>query len=134
MAAPARLHIQSSFPAVKEAAYETVKEAREKWMETGKEVGERKAASQAASRGWVLQIAIDPEPIGHQSARISAVTHSKKWGDDPFFLRYFEYGSVNIQAMPFLRPAHRAANKEFLKVMGDQLEGKIRRKTKRFKK
>ena len=46
----------------------------------------------------------------------------------PFFLRFFEFGSANIPAMPFLRPAARKANKVFVDYMGEELDGKIRRK------
>jgi len=113
---------------VKKAAYEAVDEARELWLETGQEVGEKKAEQQAATRGYALQVGIDKERIGHQSARISAATHSSKWGTDPFFLRYFEYGTVFIPAMPFMRPAARAANKVFVSHLGTHLEGKIRRR------
>jgi HK97 gp10 family phage protein len=127
--APKKLSsIQHQFPAVKEAAWETVQAAREEWRKVGKEVAEEKVQNQAATRGYALQAGIDTENIGHQSARFFAVTHSSKWGNDPWFLRFFEYGTVHIQAMPFMRPAARKANKKFVEVMGDQLEGKIRRK------
>lgn len=120
--------IRSEFPAVKKAAWETVQQAREVWLETGQETGEKKAESQAATRGYALQVGIDKERLGRQSARISAATHSSKWGDDPWFLRYFEYGTAYIPAMPFMRPAARTANKAFVTAMGTQLEGKIRRR------
>lgn len=120
--------IRSDFPAVKRAAWETVQEARELWLETGQETGEKKAADQAATRGYALQVGIDKERLGFQSARISAVTHTSKWGDDPWILRFFEYGTVRIPAMPFMRPAARKANKTFVVHLGSQLEGKIRRR------
>lgn len=121
-----RVIIRSEFPAVKKAAYEAVQEAREVWLETGQETAEAKAADQAGSRGYALQVGIAKEHIGFQSARIVAVTHTSKWGDDPWFLRFFEYGTVNIPAMPFMRPAARKANKAFVAVLGTALEGKIR--------
>jgi HK97 gp10 family phage protein len=124
--------MRSEFPAVKKAAWETVQEAREEWKKEGKKVAEAKAQDAAATRGYALQIGVDVEDLGHQSARFFAVTHSEKWGDDPWFLRFFEYGTVHIQAMPFIRPARRKANKKFIEVMGDQLEGKIRSRTRGF--
>jgi HK97 gp10 family phage protein len=121
--------IRSEFPAAKKAVWETVQEAREVWLEVGAQEAESKANSQAATRGYALQVGVDKERLGFQSARISAVTHTQKWGDDPWLLRFFEYGTVFIPAMPFMRPAARKANKAFLVKMGKDMEGKIRRKT-----
>ena len=127
--ARSRMTIQSSFPAAKKAAWETVQQAREVWLEVGQETAESRANDQAATRGYELQVGVEKERLGHQSARIFAATHSSKWGSDPWFLRFFEYGAVHIPAMPFMRPASRKANKAFVAVMGDQLEGNIRRRT-----
>ena len=126
--AKSKIRIESKFPAVKRAGWETVQEAREVWLETGQETAEKKASDQASTRGYALQVGVDKERIGFQSARISAFTHTERWGDDPWFLRFFEYGTVHIPAMPFMRPAARKANKAFVTTMGSQLEGKIRRK------
>lgn len=120
--------IESKFPQVKRAGWEAVQEARELWLETGQETAEQKAADQASSRGYALQVGVDKERIGFQSARILAFTNTEKWGDDPWFLRFFEYGTVHIPAMPFMRPAARKANKAFVLHLGTHLEGKIRRK------
>lgn len=129
MASKTKMSIEYKFEAAKKAAWETVSEAREVWLETGQSTAQQKAESQAASRGYALQVGIEKERVGHQSARIWAATHTSRWGDDPWFLRFFEYGSINIPAMPFIRPGARKANKAFLGVMGTQLEGKIRRKS-----
>ena len=131
MAAKNRIVLVNEFPAAHKAAWETVQAARERWLAVGADTAEEKAQSGAGTHGYNLQVGIAKERLGHQSARIHAVTHSSKWGDDPWFLRFFEYGSVNIQAMPFMRPAERKAKKAFLEVMGSQMEGKIRRKTRR---
>lgn len=120
--------IQSNFPAVKRAAWETVQEARELWLEVGQETAQDKVDSQASTRGYNLSIGIGKERLGFQSARIFTTAHSEKWGDDPWWTRFYEYGTVYIPAMPFIRPAARKANKAFVAKMGAQLEGKIRRK------
>jgi hypothetical protein len=122
------MKIQSNFPAVKRAGWETVQEAREVWLETAQSTAEQKVENQAATRGYALQVGIGKERIGFQSARIFTTAHSERWGDDPFYLRFFEYGSAQIPAMPFIRPAARKANKAFVGAMGSMLEGKIRRK------
>jgi hypothetical protein len=122
------MRIESSFPAVKKAAWETVEDARSKWIEVARDTAQAKVSNQAATRGYDLQVGIEGEKLGHQSARIFPATRTSKWGDDPWFLRLFEYGAVHIQAMPFMRPGARKGNKAFLEVMDDQLEGTIRRR------
>lgn len=124
-----RMRVESQFPAVKKAAWDTVKEAREVWLEVAQETAESKAESQAATRGYELQVGIGKERLGEQSARIFASTVTSKWGNDPWILRFFEYGAVHIPAMPFVRPASRKANKAFKEHMGDKLEGNIRKRT-----
>ncbi len=123
--------MESSFPAVKKAAWETVQQARDRWIDVAEDTAQTKANDQAATRGYELQVGIKGERLGHQSARIFAVTHTSKWGDDPWILRLFEYGAVHSPAMPFMRPASRKANKEFKAVMGDDLEGNIRKRTRK---
>ena len=132
MARP-RMRIESSFPAVKKAGWETVQQAREVWLDIAKDTAEDKAESQAASRGYELQVGIEQERLGHQSARIFPATFTSKWGDDPWILRFFEYGAAQIPAMPFMRPAARKANKAFRDEMGDKLEGNIRKRTWRMR-
>lgn len=130
MARP-RVRIESSFPAVKKAGWETVQQAREVWMDVAKETAQAKVSDQAATRGYELQVGIEAERIGFQSARIFPATYTSKWGDDPWFLRLFEYGAVHIPAMPFMRPGARKGNKAFRDYMGDQLEGNIRKRARR---
>ena len=125
------VRIEGSFKAVKEAGWETVTEARELWLETAKDTAESKAADLAATRGYALQVGVDQERIGHQSARITAHAPSSKWGSGDWFLRFFEYGTTHIPAMPFMRPAARKANKAFVAAMGSHLEGNIRKRSRR---
>lgn len=131
--ARSRMTIESQFPAVKKAGWETVQKAREVWLEVAEETAQSKVSDQAATRGYDLQVGIEKERLGFQSARIFAATHSSRWGNDPWFLRFFEYGSVNIPAMPFMRPASRKANKAFVAEMGSELEGTIRKRTRRMR-
>jgi HK97 gp10 family phage protein len=124
-----RVVLRSEFPAVKKAGWETIQKAREVWLDVAADTAEEKASSGAATHGYGgLQVGIEKERLGHQSARIYPVTHSEKWGDDPWFLRFFEYGTVHLSAIPFMRPAERKAKKAFLAVMGSELQGTIRRR------
>ena len=124
-----KMTVKYEFKPVKEAGWEAVQEAREIWMEIGQNEAQQKVDQQAATRGFNLSIGIGKERIGHQSARIYSTAHSEKWGDDPWWTRFFEYGTVTIPAMPFIRPGARKANKAFVTAMGTQLESKIRRKS-----
>jgi hypothetical protein len=129
MAKAAKMEIRYQFKPVKEAAFEAVQEARALWIETAKTTAQSKVDDFAATRGYNLSIGIGGEPLGYQSARIWAGAISEKWGDDPWWVRFFEYGTIAIPAMPFMGPAARKANKEFVAYMGTALEGKIRRKS-----
>ena len=71
------------------------------------------------TRGYNLPIDIQQETLGHQSGRIVY---------DPFYGKFFEYGTVYIQASPFMRPAHRKMRKKFLDEMGDNCEKFISRR------
>jgi len=119
--------IRYEFKPVKEAAYAAVQEARELWIAEARTTARQKLESGAATHGYALSASVEGERIGFQSARIYTVAHSSKWGDDPWWLKFFEYGAVQIQAMPFMRPAARKANKAFVARLGSDLEGKIRK-------
>jgi hypothetical protein len=129
MAKAAKMEIRYQFKPVNEAAYEAVQEARELWMDTAQTTAQQKVDDFAATRGYNLSIGVGKERLGFQSARIFAAATSEKWGDDPWWVRFFEYGTVAIPAMPFMGPAARKANKVFVAYMGVELEGKIRRKS-----
>ena len=47
---------------------------------------------------------------------------------EPWYGRFFEYGTVNIQAASFMRPAHRKMRKAFLATMPDTFEGFVKRR------
>ena len=128
MAKKNRIIIESNFPAAKKVGWETVQEARELWKHTGSQSAEEKVMKDSATRGYALQVGVGSENVGHQSARFFPVTFSSRWGSDPWFLRFFEYGTVFIKAMPFVRPAARKADKAFVAAMGNRLEGTIRRR------
>ena len=127
------MEIRYQFKPVAEAAWETVQEAREVWKEVAQHSAQYNLDNKAATRGYNLSIGIGAESLGFQSARIFAGAHSERWGEDPWWTRFFEYGTVAIPAMPFMRPGAKKGNKAFLGVMGSRLEGNIRKKSGRWK-
>ena len=123
MASKNRIHVESRFPAVKRAAYETVQLARELALDAGEEIAHRKVEQLNDSRGYNLpEDNIGQQKIGFQSGKVYI------GGSDEFWWRFFEYGTVRIIAHPMIRPASRAMRKVFLGTMGSQLDGFIRRK------
>jgi hypothetical protein len=114
------MKIESRFPAAREAAYETVVAAREVALNIGEEIAHRKVEALNDSRGYNLpEDEIGQEHIGHQSGKIYI------GGQDEFYWRFFEYGTLNIPAYPMIRPASRAMRKAFLAAM-PELEKFIR--------
>lgn len=119
-----KIRLESNFPAVKRAAWETVQVARELALAAGKETAIRKVQQLNDSRGYNLpEDEIDKENIGFQSGRVYI------GGKDQFYWRFFEYGTAHIAAFPMIRPAHRVMRKIFLAEMHGTLEKFIRRRT-----
>jgi len=116
-----KIVLESRFPAVKEAAHDLVRSARSAALNAGEHEAEKRLERIDDTRGYELPIDIGQENIGHQSGRIFY---------DPWYGRFFEYGTVRIPAAPFMRPANRKMRAVFLGMMGDELEGFIRRRAK----
>ena len=115
-----RVKIESRFPAVKKASWEAVVHARNAALNEGEHEAERRLERIDDTHGWNLPIDIQQENIGFQSGRIY---YTPWWG------RFFEYGTVNIPASPFMRPASRKMRKRFIEELGaGNFEGWIRRK------
>lgn len=120
MPAKARLRIESRFPAVKQAAYEAVRAARDNALNVGEGEAERRLERIDDTKGYDLPIDVGQETLGHQSGRIFY---------EPWYGRFFEYGTVFIDATPFMRPASRKMRKRFIDDMAGDFEGWVRRKT-----
>ena len=119
MPAKTRLKIESRFPAVKEAAYEAVVHARDAALDEGEAEAEKRLERIDDTKGYELPINIEQRTIGHQSGLIE---YNEWYG------RFFEYGTVFINASPFMRPAHRKMRKRFIAELDDNFEGWVRRK------
>ena len=98
-----RIKVESRFPAVKRAAWETVQSARALALDAGEEVANRKVEKVNDERGYNLpKDTIGQEKIGFQSGKVFI------GGKDEFWWRFFEYGTVHIPASPMIRPASSA--------------------------
>jgi hypothetical protein len=128
--AQSKIRIENRFPAAIEAGYETVQFARTLALREGKDTANNKIAAGAARRNYEElgeSMRVESEEIGFQSGKIYVETQSDKWGTDPFWARYFEYGTTFIPAMPFMRPGARAMKKTFVGAMGTYFEGFVSR-------
>jgi hypothetical protein len=118
MARP-RMKLESRFPAVKVAAHDAVRRSRDLALNAGEGEAEKRLERIDDDRGYELPIDVKQENIGFQSGRIYY---------EPFYGKWFEYGTVRIPAAPFMRPAHRKMRKVFKDTMADDFEGFVRRK------
>lgn len=119
MAAKPKLKLVSRFPAVKEGAYDAINHAVNHALGVGQTEAERRLDQIDNTRGYALPATVGEERIGHQSGRIFY---------EPWYGRFFEYGTVYIEAFPFMRPAHRKMRKVFLDDMDGTVEKFISRR------
>ena len=119
-----RVTLVSRFPAATKGMYDAFSHARDKALDEGEAEAERRLERANDSRGYNLPTEIQQEKTGHQSGLIS-------YGQ--FYGRWFEYGTVHIAPMPFMRPAHRKMRKRFLDELGDNAPKFIRRRVGRIR-
>lgn len=118
MAKP-RMKLESRFPAVKDAAHDLVRHSRDRALNVGEGEAEKRLERVDDTRGYELPIDIQQEKTGFQSGRIFY---------EPWYGRFFEYGTTYIPAAPFMRPAHRKMRKAFVEELGENFEGWVRKR------
>jgi len=108
MAKP-KMKLVSNFKAAEKAGHEAVAMAIHHAVDEGQETAAKRLDMQAGKRGYDLQ---------------GSDVEKEAWAKDgaiwvsPWWYRFFEYGTVHIQAMPFIRPGHRRMRKVFIAAMG----------------
>jgi hypothetical protein len=114
-----RLVLKSNFKLAAKAGREVMADAIETATKEMHEEAGNRLDKAAGAKGYNLYSTdIDFET----SDEDGEITYRKFYG------RFFEYGTPNIQAISFMRPAHRKGRKRFLDEIGDNLEKKIRRR------
>lgn len=111
----------SRFPEVKKAAREAVQKAVDQALAHGESEAEKRLERIDDTRGYELPINIEQQK-DRDGGKISY---------DPWYGKFFEYGTVRIPAAPFMRPAHRKMRKVFKDVMADDFEGFVRKRVRR---
>ena len=109
----------SRFPEVKRGSWDAARSAVKHALDVGEHEAERKLEAIDDTRGYNLPINIGQWMLGHQSGMIFY---------EPWWGRFFEYGTVRIPAASFMRPAHRKMRKAFLEDMHGDVEKFIRRR------
>lgn len=115
----ARVVLRSNFRLAKKAGKEAVADAIEKATETMHDEASNRLDKAAGARGYNLYSTdIDFET----SDEDGKIVYRKFYG------KFFEYGTVYIPPIPFMRPAHRKGRKRLLDELGDNFEKWVRRR------
>lgn len=96
-----RVKITSNFRAARDAADDAVKELIREGTDAMHDTASDRLERGAGRRGYDLPREIRKEV----SSRDGKIIY------EPWYGRFFEYGTVHIQAMPFIRPGSRAGRK-----------------------
>jgi hypothetical protein len=119
MARP-RTKLVSRIPQVKDSMHDAVRVATELALNVGEGEAEKRLERVNDQRGYELEIDIGQDK--------SASGMTGKIFYEPFYGKWFEYGTVRIPAASFMRPAHRKMRKTFLATMPDTFEGFVKRR------
>jgi hypothetical protein len=115
-----RTKLVSKFPEVKDSMRDAIRVASELALNTGEGEAEKRLERIDDTRGYEL-------PIDIKQDRDSDGLGGKIYYE-PFYGRWFEYGTVRIPAASFMRPAHRKMRKTFLETMGPTFDGFVKRR------
>ena len=108
MARKNKVIVRSNFLVAAAAGHQAVEDAVGKAVDAGQERANERLSKQSGQRGYNLDEAqVDKEHTGETG---------KIWSN-PWWARFFEYGTVHISPLPFIRPGSR----QMRKVMRDEL-------------
>lgn len=119
MAKP-RVKLVSKIPQVKDSMHDAVRASVALALNVGEGEAEKRLERIDDTRGYELPIDIgQSKTAGGMGGRIFY---------DPWYGVIFEYGSPNIPAASFMRPANRKMRKAFLASMPETFEGFVKRR------
>lgn len=144
--ARSRVTIKSNWTLVEKGAREGLEEAAKAWADTGYDAARETLTKKEASRGYFLNTLFENITSGvwnHGKGDVGAKFYIRGSGGtrslnsdikaggsqaDTFYARWFEYGTVHIEPMPFMRPAKTKADKAFKAKAGTSVERAIGRR------
>jgi hypothetical protein len=118
-AAKPRIKMRSNFKAAAAAGELAVRHAIEEATAAGDAKTKERIDLEADRRGYALSSTSVKNSVSGKEGVI--------WLDE-WWWRYFEYGTVYIEAMPSLRPGHRHARKVLKEKLGADFEGFIKQR------
>jgi HK97 gp10 family phage protein len=119
MARP-RTKLVSKIPQVKDSMHDAVRVAVDLALNVGEGEAEKRLERIDDTRGYELPIDIGQDKTaGGMGGKIFY---------EPWYGRFFEFGTVRIPAASFMRPANRKMRKAFLATMPETFEGFVKRR------
>jgi hypothetical protein len=113
--------IKSNFHRAKEGAKAGMEAAVNSWIEATENAAKENLTRQESNRGYFLDTMYEEIDGHHLGGDLRARVVS-----GPFYARFFEYGTVHIDPMPFLRPAKAKGDKAFLATANVSVETAIK--------
>ena len=114
-----QIKLTSNFHAAKKAGNDAIEDLINKATDEMHDKAQLRLQQGAEKRGYDL----DPGDIEKETfGKDGKITFKQWWG------RFFEYGTIYIQAVSFMRPGHRAGRKYIKDKAPDIFEGWFRRK------
>jgi HK97 gp10 family phage protein len=115
-----RYRLESKIPQVKDSMHDAVRVAVDLALNVGEGESEKRLERIDDTRGYELPIDIGQDKFGSgMGGRIFY---------EPWYGRFFEFGTARIPAASFMRPANRRMRKAFLATMPDTFEGFVKRR------
>ena len=116
-----KMIVRSNFRAAKEGAREGLGVAVEAWKEETESQAKNILSRREAQRGYSLDTLYASIQGEANLALLTAHVAT-----EPFYSHFFEYGTIYIEPLPFLRPAKSKGDKAFLAVAGASVSRAIR--------
>lgn len=111
---PNKVVLRSRFKEAIDWADDHTRDAVAKALDEGEREANKRIERGNTQRGYNLNASVD----AHKTADKGGYIEHPDW-----FMRFFEFGTVYIDAIPFMRPGHRKLRSVFKSEMGDLFQG-----------
>jgi hypothetical protein len=123
------VRVKANFKKAAKAGDEIVAKAVAEAIKEGEKTAKNRIELNSAGRGYNLDSSLVQSEVSTAVGSFSGFmnTSGRIWVED-FWWRFFEYGTLYIPAMPFLRPAAGRAGHVFTRIVTDNLPKEIEAK------